>query len=148
MIQKAKITQRIKFKLGAGEAKNAPPLGPILGQNQISPQNFISTFNEITSSFTPGLELNVQIVKFNDRSTKINYTMPSIHHIVEELIFPIYNEKNDNNNDDTVQENLEKVSVKGRSIKIEQFYDIIQLHKQFLKKKLTIKMKLYTLNPF
>jgi len=146
VIKKPKIIQRIKFKLAVGEAKPAPPLGPILGQNQIAPQLFISKFDEITENFTPGLELPVIITKFNDKSIIINYKMPTLYSILEEIIYPFPTSLE-------IEENIKKIpekkSLKNKSITIRQLYDIIKIKKQFVlqteKKELDeIDVKLYT----
>jgi len=60
------ILKIIKVQLQAGKATAAPPLGPMLTNCQITPNNFIKDFNEKTSKLT-GL-LSVKIFVFTDKT--------------------------------------------------------------------------------
>ncbi|NLM57449.1 MAG: 50S ribosomal protein L11 [Clostridiales bacterium] len=62
-----KIAAYIKLQLPAGKATNGPPVGPALGQYQVSIPNFTKEFNERTKNDI-GLIIPVIITVYADRS--------------------------------------------------------------------------------
>lgn len=62
-----KIAAYIKLQLPAGKATNGPPVGPALGQHQVSIPNFTKEFNERTKNDI-GLIIPVIITVYADRS--------------------------------------------------------------------------------
>ena len=72
-----KVRTIIKLQIPAGQANQAPPVGPALGQNGINIMQFCKEYNERTSSQV-GSIIPVEITVFEDRSfTFITKTPPA-----------------------------------------------------------------------
>src|SRR5215831_15676580 len=62
-----KLIGNIKFRVPAGKASPAPPVGSILGQWGVNMQDFINPFNEQTKSMM-GQTVGVKVKIYDDRS--------------------------------------------------------------------------------
>ncbi|MGA2264851.1 MAG: 50S ribosomal protein L11 [Phycisphaerae bacterium] len=62
-----KIVTKIKLQAPGGQATPAPPVGPALGQHNISPGQFVSQFNERTKEYN-GMPIPVEITVYADRT--------------------------------------------------------------------------------
>ncbi len=61
------IIAKIKIQAPGGQATPAPPVGPALGQHNISPGQFVSQFNEATKEYN-GMPIPVEITVYADRT--------------------------------------------------------------------------------
>lgn len=61
------IIAKIKLQAPGGQATPAPPVGPALGQHNISPGQFVSQFNERTKEYN-GMPIPVEITVYADRT--------------------------------------------------------------------------------
>ncbi len=71
------ITNTFKVQIAAGKATPAPPLGPVLGQNGISIQDFCTQFNAKTAGMGEE-EVPVIVTVFKDRTFKLEYKQPTV----------------------------------------------------------------------
>jgi large subunit ribosomal protein L11 len=62
------IVGTIKLQIEAGQASPAPPVGPALGQHNVSIMDFVRQFNEKTRQMEEGTIVPVVITVFKDRS--------------------------------------------------------------------------------
>lgn len=61
------IKANVKFRLRAGQASPAPPVGSILGAQGVNMMEFVNAFNEQTKDQN-GAELAVRVTIYEDRS--------------------------------------------------------------------------------
>ncbi len=61
------IVAKIKLQAPGGQATPAPPVGPALGQHNISPGQFVSQFNERTKDMN-GMPVPVEVTVYADRT--------------------------------------------------------------------------------
>ncbi len=61
------IVAKLKLQAPGGQATPAPPVGPALGQHNISPGQFVSQFNERTKEYN-GMPIPVEITVYADRT--------------------------------------------------------------------------------
>jgi large subunit ribosomal protein L11 len=64
---KKKIMKVVKLQIPGGQATPAPPVGPALGQLQVSSMEFCKQFNAATQSMT-GTIIPVEITVYADRT--------------------------------------------------------------------------------
>lgn len=64
---KKEIVKQFKLMAPGGTATPAPPLGPVLGANQVNPGQFIQQFNAQTGHLN-GKLVGVIVTTFSDRS--------------------------------------------------------------------------------
>lgn len=64
---KKEIVKQFKLMAPGGTATPAPPLGPVLGANQVNPGQFIQQFNAQTGHLN-GKLVGVVVTTFSDRS--------------------------------------------------------------------------------
>ena len=64
---KKEIVKSFKLMAPGGTATPAPPLGPVLGANQVNPGQFIQQFNAATGHLK-GKLVGVVVTTFSDRS--------------------------------------------------------------------------------
>ncbi len=64
---KKKIMKVVKLQIPGGQASPAPPVGPALGQLQVSSVEFCKQFNAVTQKMT-GTIIPVEITVFADRT--------------------------------------------------------------------------------
>lgn len=62
-----RIVAKIKLEAPGGQATPAPPVGPALGQHNVSPGQFVSQFNERTKDYN-GMPIPVEITVYADRT--------------------------------------------------------------------------------
>ncbi len=64
---KKKVIKVVKLQIPGGQASPAPPVGPALGQLQVSSVEFCKQFNAVTQKMT-GTIIPVEITVFADRT--------------------------------------------------------------------------------
>lgn len=62
------VVTTIKLQIVAGQASPAPPVGPALGQHNVSIMDFVRQFNDKTSKMEEGTVVPVIITVFKNRS--------------------------------------------------------------------------------
>ena len=62
------VVATIKLQIIAGQASPAPPVGPALGQHNVSIMDFVRQFNDKTSKMEEGTVVPVIITVFKNRS--------------------------------------------------------------------------------
>jgi large subunit ribosomal protein L11 len=67
MAEAKKIKANVKFRLQAGKASPAPPVGSILGAQGVNMMEFVNAFNETTRDLGD-IQLAVKVTIFEDRS--------------------------------------------------------------------------------
>jgi large subunit ribosomal protein L11 len=67
MAETKKIKANVKFRLTAGKASPAPPVGSILGAQGVNMMEFVNGFNEQTKELGD-VQLAVRVAIFEDRS--------------------------------------------------------------------------------
>ena len=65
---KKEVVGNIKLQIEAGQASPAPPVGPALGQHNVSIMDFVRQFNDKTRQMEEGTVVPVIITVFKDRS--------------------------------------------------------------------------------
>ncbi|HEX6258933.1 MAG TPA: 50S ribosomal protein L11 [Candidatus Saccharimonadales bacterium] len=76
-----KVIGNLKFRVAAGKATAAPPVGSILGQWGLNMMEFINPFNEATKDLM-GKQVIVHLQVFEDRT----FTWKSLGQPVDDLI--------------------------------------------------------------
>lgn len=66
---KKEIVKSFKLMAPGGTATPAPPLGPVLGANQVNPGQFIQQFNAATGHLG-GKLVGVVVTVFSDRTSR------------------------------------------------------------------------------
>lgn len=75
------VKAKIKFRVPAGKATPAPPVGSTLGQHGVNMMDFINPFNEQTKGLGDAM-VPVEVTIYEDRSfTFITKTPPAAHMI-------------------------------------------------------------------
>ena len=75
-----KVVGYIKLTIPAGQATQAPPIGPALGQRGLNIQEFVKQFNAATQGMEAGMPIPVVITAYGDRSFSfISKTPPASH---------------------------------------------------------------------
>lgn len=67
MAEAKKVKANIKFRIGAGKATPAPPVGSLLGAQGIQTMEFINQFNEQTKDMG-NVEVAVNVAIYEDRT--------------------------------------------------------------------------------
>lgn len=67
MAEQKKIKANVKFRLTAGKASPAPPVGSILGAQGVNMMEFVTAFNDQTKDMGD-VQLAVKVTIFEDRS--------------------------------------------------------------------------------
>jgi large subunit ribosomal protein L11 len=67
MADQKPVKANVKFRLGAGKASPAPPVGSILGAQGVNMMEFVNTFNEQTRDLGD-VQLAVKVTIYEDRS--------------------------------------------------------------------------------
>lgn len=82
----------IKLKIPAQLATPKPPIGPVLGQNQIPLDSFCKEFNAKTMTYKKGTELSVNVLKKNQKDFNILIKGPVIYNLCKSICFQLKNE--------------------------------------------------------
>ena len=67
MLEQKKIKAKVKFRVAAGKATPAPPVGSALGQHGVNMMDFINAFNEQTKDLGDTL-IPVEVTIYEDRT--------------------------------------------------------------------------------
>lgn len=73
----------IKLQIEAGQASPAPPVGPALGQHNVSIMDFVRQFNDKTGKMEPGTVVPVIISVFKDRSFNFILKSPPASYLLK-----------------------------------------------------------------
>lgn len=76
------VKQVLKFKLPAGKAAPAPPVGPRLGQMGVNIVQFCKDFNAATSQYVEGTPLTTKVTAYSDRSASFKIRSPPTSHLL------------------------------------------------------------------
>src|SRR3954447_14902578 len=72
-----KVKANIKFRVLAGKATPAPPVGSMLGAHGVNMMEFINAFNDQTREMGDQ-KLNVRVQIFEDRTFTFSYTSEAL----------------------------------------------------------------------
>jgi large subunit ribosomal protein L11 len=72
MAEAKKVKANVKFRLGAGKATPAPPVGSILGAQGVNMMEFVNAFNDQTRELGDQ-QLSVRVRIFEDRTFTFTY---------------------------------------------------------------------------
>lgn len=72
MAEAKKVKANVKFRLVAGKASPAPPVGSILGAQGVNMMEFVNAFNEQTRDLGDA-QLSVKVTIYEDRSFEFRY---------------------------------------------------------------------------
>ena len=79
---KKKIMKIVKLQIPGGQATPAPPVGPALGQLQVSSMEFCKQFNNQTQSMT-GWVVPVEITVFADKTFTFIVKAPPVSELIK-----------------------------------------------------------------
>jgi large subunit ribosomal protein L11 len=82
---KKKIMKLVKLQIPAGEATPAPPVGPALGQLQVSSMEFCKQFNAATQSMT-GWIVPVEITVYADKTFVFVVKSPPVTELLKKAV--------------------------------------------------------------
>ena len=82
---KKKIMKIVKLQIPAGQATPAPPVGPALGQLQVSSMEFCKQFNASTQSMT-GWIVPVEITVFADKTFTFIVKAPPVSELLKKAV--------------------------------------------------------------
>ena len=83
------VNSFITLRIFSEEATSAPPLGPILGQNQLSINDFCKEFNAKSENFSDHFLLNILVTKNIEKRGDflINIRMPTIDFFFDQILY-------------------------------------------------------------
>ncbi len=81
--RKKKVLKVIKLQIPGGQASPAPPVGPALGQLQVSSMDFCKQFNAQTQNMT-GTIIPVEITVYADRTFSFITKSPPASELLKE----------------------------------------------------------------
>ncbi len=81
MAQKKPIKGKVKFRLNAGKATPAPPVGSILGAQGVNMMEFVNGFNEQTKDMNGAL-LGVSVTIYEDRTFDFSVKREPTAHLI------------------------------------------------------------------
>jgi len=73
----------IKLQIEAGQASPAPPVGPALGQHNVSIMDFVRQFNDKTGKMEAGTVIPVIITVYKDRSFTFELKSPPASYLLK-----------------------------------------------------------------
>lgn len=76
------VSTYIKLQISAGEAKPAPPVGPVLGQHGVNIMEFCKQFNAATQKTEAGTPIPVVITAYKDRSFTFIMKQPPVSYFL------------------------------------------------------------------
>jgi len=82
---KKKIMKLVKLQIPAGAATPAPPVGPALGQLQVSSMEFCKQFNAATQSMT-GWIVPVEITVYADKTFVFIVKSPPVTELLKKAV--------------------------------------------------------------
>ena len=82
---KKKIMKIVKLQIPAGQATPAPPVGPALGQLQVSSMEFCKQFNNATQSMT-GWIVPVEITVYADKTFVFIVKSPPVSELLKKAV--------------------------------------------------------------
>ena len=82
---KKKILKIVKLQIPAGQATPAPPVGPALGQLQVSSMDFCKQFNQATTSMT-GWIVPVEITVYADKTFVFVVKSPPVSELLKKAV--------------------------------------------------------------
>ncbi len=77
------VVAMIRLQIVAGQASPAPPVGPALGQHNVSIMDFVRQFNEKTSKMEEGTVVPVIITVFKNRSFNFIIKSPPASYLLK-----------------------------------------------------------------
>jgi len=77
------VVATIKLQIIAGQASPAPPVGPALGQHNVSIMDFVRQFNDKTSKMEEGTVVPVIITIFKNRSFNFIIKSPPASYLLK-----------------------------------------------------------------
>ncbi|MFI5240215.1 MAG: 50S ribosomal protein L11 [Candidatus Saccharimonadia bacterium] len=72
MAEAKKVKANVKFRLEAGKATPAPPVGSVLGSQGVNMMEFVNAFNEQTRELSPQT-LSIKVRIFEDKTFGFTY---------------------------------------------------------------------------
>ena len=83
MAQEKKVKARVKFRIPAGKATAAPPVGSMLGAHGVNMMDFINPFNDQTGDLG-NIIVPVQVTIYEDRSMTFTTKTPPVAGMIRE----------------------------------------------------------------
>jgi len=77
------VVTSIKLQIEAGQASPAPPVGPALGQHNVSIMDFVRQFNDKTGKMEAGTVIPVIITVYKDRSFSFELKSPPASYLLK-----------------------------------------------------------------
>jgi large subunit ribosomal protein L11 len=77
------VVSSIKLQIEAGQASPAPPVGPALGQHNVSIMDFVRQFNDKTGKMEAGTVIPVIITVYKDRSFSFELKSPPASYLLK-----------------------------------------------------------------
>lgn len=83
------VSSFLYLRIFSGEATTAPPLGPILGQNQLNINEYCKEFNAQSNIFYENLLLNIFVIKNIEKKGdfKIVLKIPTIDFFFDQILY-------------------------------------------------------------
>jgi len=83
MAEEKKVKARVKFRVPAGKATPAPPVGSALGAHGVNMQEFINPFNDATRDLG-NVIVPVQVTIYEDRSMTFTTKTPPVAGLIRD----------------------------------------------------------------
>lgn len=77
------VVALIKLQIEAGQASPAPPVGPALGQHNVSIMDFVRLFNDKTGKMEAGTVIPVVISVYKDRTFSFELKSPPASYLLK-----------------------------------------------------------------
>jgi large subunit ribosomal protein L11 len=85
MAKVKEIVKKFKLQAPGGTATPAPPIGPILGANQVNPGQFITKFNAATAALK-GKVVGVEVTVYSDRTFDFVVKTPPASVMIKDIL--------------------------------------------------------------
>lgn len=116
----------IKFYFGAGEAKPAPPLGPVIAMFQLNMAQVCKELNELSANYPAGLTLSATVYRVGPKLHRIVLGKPTLKILLENLLSSQIPEP--------IFQDLQKPDADESgfsfpdTLPVEQLYDLVKIH--------------------
>ncbi len=81
--KKKKVVNTFRLQLPAGKATPAPPVGPVLSQNQLNIMEFVNQFNKATAKMEDGMIVPVDVLVHPDKTFSLEFRTPPAAYLLK-----------------------------------------------------------------